>query len=140
MGFVNEFVPEEDIVKYGLKEIDKRYMKGHYKPDWTINREKDVYLRWMHAGREEYSNVHDFTFYWKGTLLDVVLSHRGSSVRGGAGETIWTLESFRIPQELSQHRLEIIDDLKEALVTYKTFGIRSSVTEHTAKFEFGKCE
>lgn len=47
MAFVNEYIPKEDIKKFGIEEIDKRYRKAHYKPYWTIDRAKNTYLRHM---------------------------------------------------------------------------------------------
>ena len=33
MAFVNEYVPEEDIKKYGLEEINQCYDKSNVRPD-----------------------------------------------------------------------------------------------------------
>lgn len=41
MTFINEFTPPEDIEKYGLKQIDKRFefLGSTSARDWTIDRE-----------------------------------------------------------------------------------------------------
>lgn len=136
MGFVNEHVSAEDIEKYGLEQIDKRYRKAHFQPAWTVNREKDIYLRWMSAGREELCDHEYFTFYWQGTLLDVETKRRGVGTRGGKGESTWALVRLEIPQNICDKKSEILLDLKEALAAFKDFGVRSTTTDHTAKFEF----
>ena len=136
MAFLNEYIPEEDIKKFVIEEIDKRYRKAHYKPYWTIDREKSSYLRHMYVGREELCNHAYFTFYWGGHLIDVELKRRGEGVRGGRGTTIWTLVRLKLPEVLEGKKTEIIEDLKAALIAFKEAGILSSVVEHTATFEF----
>ncbi|MDH5548204.1 MAG: hypothetical protein OEZ43_21750 [Gammaproteobacteria bacterium] len=135
MGFINEYVSEEDDRKYGLEEIDKRYRKAHSRPSWTIDRERNIYLRWMYPGREEYFDHFYFTFYWQDTLFDVDLEYKGS-YENGEGQTVWTLVQLSTPGKLRDKRAEIIHDLKEALVVFKDFGVRSRLTAHKAIFEF----
>lgn len=83
MAFVNEYVSAEDVKKYGLEEINRQYRKSNVQPDWTIDR--DIYLRWIHSGREEFADQHDFTLYWKGTLIFLRLKRKEGYVvaRGG---------------------------------------------------------
>jgi hypothetical protein len=141
MAFINEFISEEDDKKYGISEINKKAHVANYKCDWTIDRERDIYLRWMRYDREM-SGRNDFTFYWKGNLLDIALKRHGDGVRGGKGWTTWAIWQFlgknylQLPENLESYRKEIIADLKAALVAYKDFGIRSSIFDHTANFEF----
>ncbi|WP_200958258.1 hypothetical protein [Massilia sp. Root335] len=55
MAFINEFIPEADIKKYGIEEINKKYIVGGTKSgQWTIDRDRDIYLRCVARGREEY--------------------------------------------------------------------------------------
>lgn len=136
MRFVNEYVPENDVKKYGLEEINKSNFKTDVIYEWTIDRERDIYLRWIKAGREEFCDIHDFSFYWKGTMILVRLKYSGDSVRGGNGWSSWELLQINMPKELNAIRNEILDDLKLALGEYKTFGIGSTVSEHTVTFKF----
>lgn len=136
MAFVNEFVPEEDAKKYGLEEIDRHYRHSSFRPEWTVDRDRDIYLREVESGREETAHHHGFTLYWKGALMFVRLARRGGGVRGGDGWTEWTLLGIAIPDELQANRAEIIADLKAALTAYKDFGFRSATTTHTATFIF----
>lgn len=137
MGFINEEVPEQDIEKYGLRSINKKFLVGDFGYEWTIDRERDIYLRWMRCDREEPSET-DFSFYWKGILLKIRLKRRGEGVRGGKGSTTWKLlnSPLSLPDELESNREEIIADLKEALRAFKDFGIDSAIVDHTAYFEF----
>jgi len=137
MGFVNEYVPKEDIEKYGLEEISKRYHSSSVQPDWTIHREQNIYLRRMRAGREEFCNEIIYTLFWKGFLLDVritVLDVGGE--RGGSGWAKYRLDRLELPEKLRQDREEIIQDLEESLVAQKGSGVYSTFTDFTATFEF----
>jgi hypothetical protein len=136
MAFVNEFVPEEEAKKYGLEEIDQRYRRSSFQPHWTVDRKRDIYLREVESGREEFAHQHGFTLYWKGVLMLVRLARKGGGVRGGEGWTEWTLLGIAIPDDLQAKRTEIITDLKDALTAYKDFGVYSTSSKHTATFTF----
>jgi hypothetical protein len=136
MAFVNEYVPEEDIKKYGFEEINLCYGKSDVRPDWTVDRENDVYLRWIVTGENEFRNQHDFVFYWKGTLIFVRLRISDGRVLGTRAWAHWKLVTLNLPEELQEKKPDILTDLKAALTVYKDFGIYSTLTEHTATFEF----
>lgn len=136
MAYMNEYIPEEDIKKFGIEEIDKRYRKAHYKPYWTIDREKNSYLRHMSVGREELCNHDYFTFYWGGYLIDVELRSRGESVIDGKGKKTWTLVHLKLPEILEGKKLKVIGDLKAALTVFGESGVRSSTIKYTVTFEF----
>jgi hypothetical protein len=138
MAFVNERVPQSDVVKYGLEAINKKAMKGTFEYFWTVDRARDIYLRWMEANRDEPSQQ-VFWFYWKGSLLEISLDIvSADGQRGGKGSTTWGFTGgvFHLPSNLEPHRGEIMLDLKESLCAYKDFGALSSVVEHTAYFQF----
>lgn len=136
MAFVNEYVSDEDVKKYGLEEINRRYSKvdipGRY--SWTVDRERNIYLRKMRSDKDAFWE--DFTFFWQGELLAVRLSEEGTAIRGGTGTTRWKLIHLVLTDSLTDRRDEILAVLKEALRAYKTAGVYSAVADHTAIFEF----
>lgn len=136
MAFVNEYVSEEDIEKYGLEAIDKRYFRAHYQTEWTRDKERDMYLRFMRDGGEEGMWQQVFSFYWKDSLIEVGLKSEGGGARGGKGWKKWSLRYLSIPEILEASREQILADLKEALSTYGGGGIDSSYSECTVTFEF----
>ena len=74
MPFVNEYISPEDAAKYHLAEIDANFHGGNISRQWTIDRERDIYLRNLSRGREEETRHESlWTFYWKGTPLTVRL-------------------------------------------------------------------
>lgn len=136
MAFVNEYVSEENIKKYGLREINHQFLKGDFEYNWTVDQDREVYLRWLRSGREEFRHKQEFHLYWKGHLIHLGLERTGMAERGGKGESHWTLNSIELPHDLQNNRAEILSDLKEALSAYKTSGISSTVAEHFATFTF----
>ena len=130
MTFINEYIPDPDVKKYDLEEIDKQFIVGGtYARAWTIDRARDIYLRKVAIGREEFRHQSTWTFYWKGTLLTVELDMvDAGGVRGGHGWSHYKLRHMYIPPELTSKREEIIADLREALTDYKGGGVHSTRT------------
>lgn len=142
MAFVNEPIPEEDIKKYEIAKWDEKYLKGHYQPSWTVDRERDMYLRYICTGHEELCNRWTFSFYWKKYVLSVQLDSSGGGEWRGTQCRHYDLVRLMIslfdplPESLEAHRPEILADLKEALIAFKDLGVLSSSTSHTATFNF----
>ena len=138
MAFVNEFIPDEDVEKYHLKEIDKHFHPGTRARDWTIDRERDIYLRNVDIGGgpdPEGRNELIWTFYWKGDPLTVRLdSITGGGERGKPGwshwRMVWLNGSNGLPAHLKAHKGQILETLKDALLAYKDGGVYSSCTSY----------
>lgn len=130
MAFVNEYIPEADSEKYGIKEINKRFLSTG--TSWTIDRERDIYLRNVAHGREEFRHQSTWTFYWHGELLVVKLDMVKAG--GKRGEACWAHKKIRgieLPQHLEGKRAEILNDLREALTAYKDGGVFATATTYT---------
>lgn len=145
IAFVNERISAEDAKKYGIAEINKDFIFG---PDavrlWTIDRDKNVYLRRMKNDREE-PTEHEVSFFWKGALFHIDFKVTGGvekTAEGWKGRTHWSWNGMRRPKNpddqtiLDEHRQEILTDLKEALAAYKDIGVFSKMVEHSATFDF----
>ena len=136
MAFVNELVSEDDRKKYGLDEVDRSLKKRALsrQRDWTIDHEREIYLRVIKRGREEYNYTSKWHFYWRGELLTVCLETLDAGgKRGGHGWSHYKLvdcykRGFFVPQHLEDKRDEIIADLREALTAYRGGGIYSTRT------------
>ncbi len=137
MAFVNEIITEEDRKKYGIEEIDKRFIVGNtHDMSWTIDRERDIYLRCVARGREDSRHKSTWTFHWCGELMTVCLEMLdGGGQRGGHGWSHYKLvncylKGFFIPDRLLDRRDEIIADLRAALAAYGDGGIYSTTSSH----------
>lgn len=125
MAFINEYISNDDRVKYNLESIDVCFVVGGAKSkSWTIDRERDIYLRTVARGREDLRHESTWIFYWKGELLVLELDNISTSgVVGGHRQGHKKIRSLELPDQLKIHYQEILDDLKEALSVYKDGGI-----------------
>jgi hypothetical protein len=136
MAFVNELITDDDRNKYGLDQVESGSgMQGRSpQRQWTINHERDIYLRQIDVGREEASHQYTWHFYWHGELMTVcleIVDSGSDGKRGGHGWVRYQLREcyglgFFIPSHLLDCSDEIIADLREALVAYKGGGVYST--------------
>jgi hypothetical protein len=126
MSFVYEEIPAEDWVKYGIDEVDKKFMHcTTHSKHWTRDRERDMYLRYMTQGGPDSYQDEKFSFYWRGLLMeiDVTLNWEITSPDSRSGE--WVLRKtsstfIPMPEPQRQRDPELLADLKEALSAYIT--------------------
>ena len=84
MTFVNEYIPASDIEKYDITHIN---WKLHCINDcWTIDRERDIYLRLIRNGREDEAPRMEFSLYWKGALLEFDVWSEGGCSKALVGD------------------------------------------------------
>lgn len=136
LAFINEFIPADDVVKYGIEAIDEIYSKITFDPDWTVDRERDIYLRQMSTGREESANQSTWSFYWKGSLLRLVLIAEGGALETGELFMHYKLGRTVIPPEILAEREEILIDLKEALTARNSNGVYTTRPVSKITFAF----
>jgi hypothetical protein len=145
MAFINEYISEEDIIKYEVKEAWEKISPGSTGPDsflskytWTIDKDRDVYFIPMASGKEEFSNQSISALWWKGTLLSVSLASMGGYLDypNGKGERTWALIKILKPKEFHVPDVEIIPILKDALITFGYDGIILPIKDYKVTFTF----
>ena len=133
MPFVNEYIPAEDFEKYGLHEIDKRQASAVRARDWTVDRERGIYLRELNRGREEFSYESYWTFFWRGSAYTIELhAIEGGGRPGAPGWAKWGLVRVNgqdAPAGLPQPAEEFLADLHDALLAYKDGGWFAQCTD-----------
>jgi hypothetical protein len=146
MHFVNEYATDEDIGKYRLHEIWDRYLpmrKGRYysgyRPDFTIDRDADVFLMRLEIGHGTAGNLSKFLLYWQGAhVLAYVRLVDGSSQRLNEQPfyRVWKLETLKMPSAMAGQRNLIIDALKRGLETFGYWGAQQQIANTVTKFDF----
>jgi len=142
MGFINEYVSEEDIKEYKLDELWFKYNPGkkevpsYFQHHWTVDRENNVFLKEVDGGREEHSNRVVFAFFIKGDLFEVVLD----TVKGGSLDfseqpyvRIWELIQITPTALVDKHK-DLISLLKNALTSFAVSGVFTPVSNSIVKF------
>jgi|EndMetStandDraft_7_1072992.scaffolds.fasta_scaffold108870_3 hypothetical protein len=88
MAFVNEYIASADAERYDLESINETFIVGGtHAHDWTIDRDRDLYLRVVARGREEMAGCSTWTLYRCGDLIVVDLDcvqHHAHMGRGPA--------------------------------------------------------
>ncbi len=138
MAFVNELISEDDRKKYDLDKVECGPGMRAKTPQrqWTIDHEREIYLRVIKRGREEYNYKSTWHFCWRGELMTVCLETLSAGgERGGHGWSHYKLvdcymKGFFVPDHLLDRRDEIVKDLRDALIEYGDGGIYSSTTSH----------
>lgn len=142
MSFVNETISPEDAIKYHLAQIDAKFRWSSASRDWTIDRERNIYLRGVGRDKdEEFRHQTYWTFFWKGQELTLRLDLLDAWGKpGGPGGCHWRLAylngSNGLPAALKVHRQAVVDDLQEALVAYKDDGVFSVKTDYAVTLDF----
>ena len=83
MAFVNENIPASDIGKYNITYFNRKLHCSDV--SWTIDRERNIYLRRIRSGREDEAKRTEFSVYWKGTLLEFDVWSEGWCLKVLAG-------------------------------------------------------
>jgi hypothetical protein len=136
MAFMNEYVSAEDAKKYDLDGINRQFGKEpQVRYSWTIDREQNVFLKWINSGKEEFVGRETYVLWWKSYILPIYMESESKGRLSEKTSTIWRLLGIELPTELLEQRDEIVHVLKEALTEYKV-GVGIDVADHTALFEF----
>ncbi len=145
MAFVNEYISEEDIKKYGIEEIWLRYHAaygGTSKPpgfrfQWTIDRARDIYFMQVGGGGRDEIDLAIWILDWQGkkTRVDLAKTSDGSmSFSERPYRIVWELRNS--PAMDSMSRGELLAVIREALVGYGYGGVREQIPETVVNFKF----
>lgn len=134
MPFVNEHIPAEDFEKYQLREIDRHHVVGGVNArSWTVDRDKDMYLRKLAQGRDEYSHEMYWTFFWRGHAYTLELHAAGytksSATSGCARWELVRINGKEPPAGIPAPPDQFLSDLESALLAYKDGGVYSNCTD-----------
>jgi len=145
MSFINEYISEEDIEKYKINELMNSYSKykdfpkKHYKHLWTIDKEKESWFMYVHSPTDPLDYTRGtgevfFILFYKNENIEIVLRkvfEECSEIKtDNPFNVTWKLDRIKKPEALKNiSGEEIIEVLKEALGTYGTRGIETSIPQ-----------
>lgn len=145
MAFANEKIPKADWEKYDIYKINGRWNgAGAPANDWTIDRDRDIWLRLFYEQQDHtmpdggYTGKMTWDFYWKGFLMSVETQCSNPREIEGKPFLDVTLLSINIPFECNQQRSDLIADLKEIYSAHNLYGIYSGKTKVKFNFDFGE--
>jgi hypothetical protein len=137
MAFVSEYMSGADAEKYGIEAINNRFIIGGTRArDWTVDRDRDIYLRIVTTGREEMASRSTWTLFRHGDLtvvdLDLV---RATGGMGKPSSSHYKLLRLDMPFHLQSQKDAVLDDLREALTCYGDGGMFSTATSFSLIFD-----
>lgn len=136
MAFVNEYIPAEDVERYDIENINKMYVCGGVSGQWTIDRDRNIYLREVAAGVGHSGNSRIWNLFWHGELIEIKIEILASG--GERNAPCWShkkIRNIQLPAQLEVRRVEILAGLKEALTTYRDGGVFATATTYTLTLE-----
>ena len=138
MGFVNAKISKEDRIEYGLDDIENSVPKGVWHPsrDWTIDKERKIYLRqiWQSNSGPEPEMSPKFIDRKYHFFIDNILHQvniradleKEIMTKEGYVKAVLTLKSVEFPWTSKNEFNHLIQVLYEALLARKGNGIYSN--------------
>lgn len=127
MSFVNERISAEDRINFDIDRINKTYLRNRL--DWTVDRDRNSYLREVSSGREERQGYDTWNFYWNGDLIELVMysSDIQKNQEHERARITWNIERYGIIDQTKRDAFlarkdEFFTILKEALTAYQLGG------------------
>ena len=143
MAFVNEYISDEDVEKYGIAQLrDELHAYHQRRYHWTRDRERDAYLVQIHhLGRD--LEPEDWLLYEKDRYCAVMLHREGGSMKLSERpyRILWHFDGFcdawlRCPVPAEEEQPQVIQLLKEALTVYGLNGVWRQVPDTIVSFTF----
>ena len=124
MTFVNEYASKDDIQTYHLDELQRTHHLANPELAWTVDREREIFL--MYAGYTHGAPRFHFMLSRQGNLTFHWLMF---STDENTQTITWTYQRAFPPDYRTEDEREkwrgILNDLKDALRTYKLSGVRT---------------
>jgi hypothetical protein len=154
MTFVNEYIPEEDVKKYGLDELMASFHQWSwregrpetFKHYWTIDRDRDIYLLLAKvvedtgpSGRNEPTSQRLFILGWEGRQIKVLLELGDETSKKFAESPyriVWKLSDLDTSGTSQPSRETILQNLCQALAVFGSDGIRWQVSNTKVECRF----
>lgn len=132
MAFTSESIPE--VEKTRLSAIATQLCWSQLGSRWLVDRARELALLCSHYdGRGYEGPPGEFALLWKDVAIPFEAYSYGGPIsekyKDAVGRTAFHVldESIRIPAGMEQHRPEVIEHIKEALVAE---GLRSPLWQH----------
>jgi len=150
MAFVNEWMNQEDIEKYGFEELTQKYVRSLEgdiflrKPHWTIDKERKSWLKWFRDETDpeiDHGRTREslFILHFKGMNIEarVWLEEDSKlSIYESPYIVIWKFLSISPSSFEGVDEKEIKAVLQEALNVYGLRGIRAQGEGKNAIVQF----
>ena len=150
MAFVNEYMSQEDVKKYGFEELVQQYVtfagrEGFLRePDWTVDEERENWLCWFCNESDPYmdhatTRESVFILHYKGRNIEARVwldEDSQTNIYISPFIVIWRFMSISPSSFKDAEEAEIKTVLQEALSVYGLRGIHAQGEGKNAIVEF----
>ncbi len=141
MAFVNEMIPEDDIIRFKIKEVDKTLRIGRTSSrQWVADRERGVFVRMvsmqcMHPEMTDERDISTWSINFDGHVVFFDLENKGRGKESdGYMWNSWRLLGIEDGGRLSSDKETFIDYVQEALTVFQ-FNYEELSDKFYLKFE-----
>lgn len=130
MAFVNEYICTDDVDKYDLDTLDKRYGGG--KRSWIIDRDTDTWLIHLGSGKED-DGVR-WLFYWQAKVYRVTTKSQDAKQDGinyNVRRKIISLYDAQWHPVSGFDATKFLSDLKAAMEIRKAYGMANTELQNS---------
>ncbi len=157
MAFIKEYISQEDIEKYGIRELHQHYSrlaKDRYalrnglmdeKP-WMVDRKRDLWFMLLGIGIEDdippmATGEDYYVLYYKGEHIEVMMheNHKEGSTKFSDNpfRIRWDILSINKPDSLKDvQKEELIELITEAMIVRGNDGIKKFVKNFDIKVRY----
>ena len=125
MPFENAPITTEEYERFQLAAIDKEWPLSRRSSQWTIDRERNIYLLSVSRTVPPDRSAHDpfWLIFWKSAYFcfECRQIEHASKENGWRGHQ--ALTRLEVPEQLKAYRSAILADIEAGLATYGTGGI-----------------
>lgn len=141
MSFVNEYIPAADYDKFDLRRVCGEHnlasQRGHmYSRDWTVDRERDVFLIqvWSHHEAE----FNGWALFWRRTWIffEVKVAEVREDKQRSACWCRYEVKGFTVPTSLLDFEKDVRFDLERAFSAHAGGGVFATVQHRSATVDF----
>ena len=138
MAFSNEIVSEADEAACDFRQIKRPplYLDPIWPYQWTIDRDRRVFLIATTGGGNEGRSVKHFVLWFEDEMVRVQLNHVAVGENAEHVTSTWHLLELSLPRRLRSDRERVLKALREALTAYRVAGVMVTVRSHQAVFQF----
>ena len=139
MAFINEYISDEDMKRYKIKEIDEKFSLGGVASDsWTVDSSRKMYLRLVYRNKNNYDIVSTgWSFLWNEKLYyletELIDSAGDRGAEGWSHKVITKVNFLNNKDEAINNDFlsSMMPDIRQAFEMYKDFGVFSAHTKYT---------
>jgi hypothetical protein len=128
MPFINELVPDADMVRHDLSKILRAHAVLDVDVQWTVDRDHDAFLMQLGSNPQD-PGMSEFVFFWQGQMYEELL--RSERVPAGQGQRHlrWhRLTAGSEPDSAQEQQQARLIALKEALTEFRSDGLFSAAS------------